>query len=483
MYATTSLSNARRPVVNDAGVQLAILLAVGLLLRISTFGDPNLQIDESFYLLVGEEMHKGAIPYVDIWDRKPLGIFLTYWVFAFFRNGVLAYQIGAWLSASLTAFLVTRIASRWAPAPAALLAGCIYLATAGVLLGFGGQTPIFYNTFVACAALLVFRYGSEREDWQLYTAMLLLGVALTFKQTVFFEASFFGLLALGDHRSWRKALLSITLGILPFALIAGWYWLAGYWPQFFEAMVLANLDRPAHLSSIVRQNALMLAAELGPLLIANLYAFLFYRDTFPARSLALWLFAAVLGFFSVPFVVEHYALPALVPLCIVAAAAFAARPLGPLLALGVGLTAIMLSEPVNFDRHRRSAAGFAQMVSAIGPLHRGERLLVYDGPPLLYYAVGTRPMSVLAFPEHLNNVFEKDVSTIRTVPELRRVISMRPAAVVMAPIPITPPDPATYRQLLSYVRSQCAPPVAIDLVEPFGKPSPHIVYAKCGRAR
>ncbi|HET9630369.1 MAG TPA: hypothetical protein VFP14_12895, partial [Novosphingobium sp.] len=90
-------------------VQFCTLIAASLLLRLATFGDPNLHVDEGFYLLVGQEMHHGAVPYVDIWDRKPLGLFLIYWVFAAFPNPVLAYQLGAWLAASLTAFIVCRI--------------------------------------------------------------------------------------------------------------------------------------------------------------------------------------------------------------------------------------------------------------------------------------------------------------------------------------------------------------------------------------
>ncbi len=46
-------------------------LAVALLIRGPTFGYPLLHIDEQFYLLVGDRMLHGALPYVDIWDRKP----------------------------------------------------------------------------------------------------------------------------------------------------------------------------------------------------------------------------------------------------------------------------------------------------------------------------------------------------------------------------------------------------------------------------
>ena len=51
---------------------------LGLLLRGATLGYPIIHIDEQFYLLVGDRMLHGAVPFVDIWDRKPIGLFLIY---------------------------------------------------------------------------------------------------------------------------------------------------------------------------------------------------------------------------------------------------------------------------------------------------------------------------------------------------------------------------------------------------------------------
>ena len=46
--------------------------------RAQTFGNPVIGFDEQFYLLVGDRMIHGAIPFVDIFDRKPIGLFLIY---------------------------------------------------------------------------------------------------------------------------------------------------------------------------------------------------------------------------------------------------------------------------------------------------------------------------------------------------------------------------------------------------------------------
>lgn len=49
----------------SAGIVLA-LLAVALITRAGRIGDPAIQMDEQFYLLVADRMWHGALPYVDI---------------------------------------------------------------------------------------------------------------------------------------------------------------------------------------------------------------------------------------------------------------------------------------------------------------------------------------------------------------------------------------------------------------------------------
>ncbi|BCI72928.1 hypothetical protein SPKIRA_37580 (plasmid) [Sphingomonas paucimobilis] len=60
------------------GTVLLLLTLVALVARARTFGNPVIGFDEQFYLLVGDRVLHGALPYVDIFDRKPIGLFLLY---------------------------------------------------------------------------------------------------------------------------------------------------------------------------------------------------------------------------------------------------------------------------------------------------------------------------------------------------------------------------------------------------------------------
>jgi hypothetical protein len=59
-----------------------LLFAVAL--RWAWFGDRIAGLDEQFYLLAGDRLHRGVLPYVDFWNRKAAGLFLLYAAARFF---------------------------------------------------------------------------------------------------------------------------------------------------------------------------------------------------------------------------------------------------------------------------------------------------------------------------------------------------------------------------------------------------------------
>ncbi|MCH4090465.1 hypothetical protein [Acetobacter sp.] len=92
--AVTVLPNAKTRAVFPVS-----LLLFAIVSRVATFGNPLIHIDEQFYLFAGGRLLHGDLPYVQIWDRKPLGLFLLYAFFHLFGPWrFLAYQIGALLS-------------------------------------------------------------------------------------------------------------------------------------------------------------------------------------------------------------------------------------------------------------------------------------------------------------------------------------------------------------------------------------------------
>jgi hypothetical protein len=446
---------------------LCILLLAGLALRISTFGDTNLSPDDGLYFLVGQRMHDGVLPYVDAWDRKPLGLFIIYYLIAAVSTAVVAYQIAAWLFAAATAFVIHLILSRLSNRQGGLLAGIIYLLAICPLGGYGGQSPVFYNLLIAAAACLILgnfaRLAEGRAGWRIWTAMALGGLALTVKQTTFFECVFFGCYVLIALYRAGVPLPSIArqgagfavTGALPTLAIAAFYGASGHWPEYWQAMVTSNL-RPLPAQANVWSQVEGTGVQVAALVMAAVAALATMDAAKPRRFLVGWLVAALFGYLSVPNFFHHYFLPMLVPLSVAAGLLFARGGVGRVTFVATLFYTLLWYDPSDFDRTRASERSMQVMAEAIRRHGQGGDLFVYDGPPYLYALTGKRFLSPLVFPDHLNHAPERNVGHLRTDAEIDRILALQPRAVVFSFEPRNKPvNPYGFARVRAYVLANC----------------------------
>lgn len=448
-------------------VQLAILLVIALLLRCDTFGDPNLDDDDTFYYTVGIAMHHGALPYVDVWDRKPFGLFAIYYLITGISPAPIAYQIAASLFAAATAAVIAALGARWTKPLGGLLAGVCYLLWLAPTQGFGGQTPLFYNLFIAGAALLLVRSRQHLERGLIgrdaVLGMLLAGCAVTIKTTALFEAAFFGLFAVwtvarsghGGAVTLRHAALYAAIGAAPMLLIGAAYWLGGHGPEFWHAVVISNLRKPPPDFFSMGIRALIMFSYLAPLLILAIFG-LMDQEARSRHFMALWLVAALFGLVSVPRFYMHYALPLLVPLCVAASPFLARKGFGVAATVIVAGLSIWLTPPWQFEATAQSKLAIDRLAATTREHLGGGPLFVYDGPPELYALTGQRLITPLTFYAHLSDLAEKDVSHLSTLGETRRVLALRPGAVVMTkPLRSAPVNLETYGAVQAYIAQNC----------------------------
>jgi len=443
---------------------LAGFMVVALVLRASTFGNPNCLADDAFYFLVGQRMHDGVLPYVGIWDRKPFGLFAIYWAIAGISRHVIAYQLAATASAALTALVIFRLVHEWAPRRGGVLAGLAYLLLLGPLDGFSGQSPVFYNFGMALAAWLVWRGHAFGQTRRFAMAMVLCGCALTVKQTTLFEGLFLGGWSLWSlHRTGLgiralagSALTYAGLAAAPTLAIAAAYAAFGHGPAFWHAMVTSNLVKQPLLPGEMRHDAASLIVRIAIPAALALYG-LASREARPARAfLAGWLAAALVGLASVPHFFPHYALPLAVPLSVATGFAFA-RPRGGLVAFAlVLLNAFIWYDPFDRAWNLHAIASTDQLASAVVQHDHGRGLFVYDGPVLLYTITGRPFLSPLVFSHHLNQQIERNVSQFDTDAEVARVLARHPGAVVTTLVPRNHPVNAqTWGAVQAYVHANC----------------------------
>jgi 4-amino-4-deoxy-L-arabinose transferase-like glycosyltransferase len=445
----------------DAVSALLVLLGAALLFRAPFFGNPVIEGDEQFYLLVGDRMLHGLLPYV---DRKPVGLFLVYAAVRLLGGeGIWQYQTVAALFAAATAFLVSRIAARFAPRGAAVLAGVTYLAWLGVFGGEGGQSPVFYNLPVALAALLVLRAvaaGGGASGPRLLAlgggAMLAVGVAAQIKYTALFEGVFFGcaLLRQGRRSGLGTARLAvfgagwIVCALLPTAAALASYAALGEADAFLFANFASVFRRDTSAAGSSLERLARMAALASPLLFCAALGRWPRRppgiaarpEAAGAQDFALaWAAASVLGVLAFGTYYGHYALPVLVPLSAAAAAVLGAprpgvrvRPAAVLLPL-FGLAASLAMATIH-ARSRGSGAEVRLLAEAVR-LRPTECLFVFDGEPILYLLTGSCLPTRYAFPTHLNDLRDAGAIGVDQVAELRRVLATRPAYIVSSDRP------------------------------------------------
>jgi hypothetical protein len=452
--------------------QLLVLAAFALLMRASTFGHPAIHDDETFYFLVGQEMQKGALPYVDIWDRKPTGLFLIYYLIACISHSVLAYQLIATGFVVATALVIVLIAAETSSRWAGLLAGINYIALLMLFQGWGGQAPIFYNLPIAVSALLIIKAApglrTGTADWRVDLAMALCGLAIIIKQTTIVESAFFGLFCAwtlfrttGDKVIVARAALRwMALGAAPMLAVSAFYFLRGHWAVYWHAMVVSNLSKQPATTSSLLFRAINDYLFLMPLLCVVVLALLLRSDGINVGKhrnfLVGWTIAAWGGFFIVPNLYFHYLLPVLVPLCIVSGQLFARRDIGTIFAAILLMTTLLRYNFLSFSYTQAAQQSMASLVRSIRTHDNGRDLFVPDGPLLLYSLSGKRPMSPLAFPLHLNYEYERNVSHINTRAEVARILAKRPGVIVTSAFPSNrPPNNATRMLVWDYIFKNC----------------------------
>lgn len=425
-----------------------LFIVVALVSRSPMFGNPVIHIDEQFYLLVGQRMHAGMLPYIDIWDRKPIGLFLIYWASALGGGGIYAYQLAACAAAAATAFLVYRIALRIAEPAGAMVAGVGYLLFLLTFRGVGGQSPVFYNLIVVAAVLGTMRVLAGPKDESLLLKgmgiMLLLGIAIQVKYSVVFEGIFIGLALM--WRCWREraswaalvlhALAWVACALLPTGAALAYYAFLGEAGTFIHANFLSVFGREEPLWEGWRRLAISVAL-LTPFWIA---AVVVTRKASLATGrlraellfVRLWTIAATLGYLIFGSYYDHYVLPLLPPLAILAAPALARHGkftlLAPLLLLTGGISGgIKVYSEFRKEGNRQQV----EHISSIVAEHlNGGCLHVFEGPPIVYSLTGACISTRFVFPSHLNHLKEASALGVSVPNALKEMLARRPTVII-----------------------------------------------------
>lgn len=430
------------------GNRIVPVLLAAILARAATFGNPIVHVDEQFYFVAARAWLNGALPYVGVWDRKPVGLFAIYLPAAALGLplGIWAYQAMALASIVATALLVARLADRAGWGRGALGGAIAYVLWADLLEGQGGQAPIFYNLVMAgAAALAAPRDADDGGLARSLAAMALVGIALQIKYAVVFEGAFFGgWLLLREWRlarRWRIAAVALALvavAALPTAIAWFSFHLIGAGDAWSYANVTSILARRADPVIERYGNLAKMILIVSPLAAAAILARGRGDDARRAapamrRWLLAWLGISAFGVLVFGTWFDHYALPLIMPAACCASGFFGDHPVGRRIVLPLLVAALIGGQVTVIGKRvtRGTPAQFAALVRAIG---RGpECLYVYSGDPMLYPASGRCALSRYVFPSHLTRIREDGAIGVDQLAEIGRIMDARPAVVVVRP--------------------------------------------------
>ncbi|MCX5619073.1 ArnT family glycosyltransferase [Bombella pollinis] len=425
------------------------LLLVAYLSRAALLGNPFIFFDEEFYLFVGGRMLHGDLPYVDIWDRKPIGIFLIYEFFHLFGPyRIWAYQIGALLSAWLTSIFCLKIARSIAPIGGAFCAGCLYLIWSVGFGGMGGQSPIFYNTLITAAILIILQGLQKRTVKNLtisgWVSMVLFGLSIQIKPTVAFEGIYvalFLLYILYKHNIKILTLFITAFGwsitaLLPSFCVIVTYASLGHLSEWWFANVISIFLKqdPPHNTLISLWHWAHWGIILGVLFVSTIGGRFLLLKARPNNILHIfimgWAFTAFLGFFIFGSFATHYALPLFAPFFINAAPLWSAKVGRLWLTFLTGFGAVCAyysTEKVLSNGSQKDLTTITQLLSSAPGC-----VLMDHGPDIILDALPHYcPVTTLPFSWHLDSAPERKALPLDPATEIKRIFQTPPRYIIL----------------------------------------------------
>lgn len=432
---------------------MAVLLCLAVLAtRAIWFGDPVADIDEQLYSLIGQQMLQGQLPFIDLWDRKPFGLFalfaLAHWLFG---PGAIAYQLvaagftlaGATLTYSLARDLVDRFG--------ATVAGVLYTILISAYASYSGQSEAFHVPMMLAAIWLVRDPDHPGAPRRALAAMAVAGLALQVKYTVLPQCLLLGGWVLFSQ--WRRgaaparlatnAMLYALIGIAPTALVALYYTSIGGLNAFIQADFTSSFARAAAPLGRLNPQYALWANPITILVGLGLYAAARIRRPANMQRYGLhaaWLCSCLATVF-LPSTVYLYYYAALAPAAVLLATPLLDRrgPFGPMPALALLLLGFALIQvPNRYKLSQEERRATATLTQAISPhVSAQDCLWVFDGPTVLYRLTGSCLPTRFIYPDHLNNRLERHALGVSQLGEVQRILNNKPPVIVAADVPFT----------------------------------------------
>lgn len=292
------------------------------LYRKFTFEFSTMDWDEITYMIIGHGIRKGLVPFVDLWDIKPVGIYLIYSVSSFlFGYTFLAIR---WMTllfillGSLGIYLnLKKYNNKIGMLMGLVYAYCFFYFQAGL----SGNTEVYFNAFEIWS--IYFLLNTSKK----YFSAFLFGISFIVKYIVFFDGLliFFTYIFISKNiptiSSKIKKLFQLGLVIgIPFFTIFLFYFLTGR-TSFFIDSIFAVTGRYGKSLSFVNKlvSFITFFKVFIPFIVFILVLYIYKKNHRKILSkkwiiFIVWWAASWIGATWTGFLFDHYFLGTLSPL-------------------------------------------------------------------------------------------------------------------------------------------------------------------------
>jgi 4-amino-4-deoxy-L-arabinose transferase-like glycosyltransferase len=224
------------------------LLLTSFVVRLPYFFPAVLDWDESTFILMGQSVLDGHLPYTELWDNKPPLIFYIIASFLFFfGKSIVSVRIGATICVALVALFLYMIARRFLNRIPSIFASLLYVFGASFVLS--GQSALSEHLALAFLIPAIYLYYTRVKDLLKYFLMGLLAASASYIRTnmgIVCVAMglyiFLSFLIRGRLRKMLIGILGYALGIclVTLAMVIP-YFIAGQtgvlWPSLVKAPI------------------------------------------------------------------------------------------------------------------------------------------------------------------------------------------------------------------------------------------------------
>ena len=326
-------------------IVLIFFIILVSILRFSTFFQSVIDWDESVFLLMSKSLLDGNLPYTQIWDHKPPGIYLLFSLSQIvFGQSVISIRILTCIFVSISCFALYKSGNIFNSNNNynGILAGILYAFFSLKNGGLSANTELFFVFFNILAFHLVFLtlFSSNKQlnfyKFRFLIIGLIMGISLHIKYLVIFDFfAIFLILITYYFKSNERNIIELTKvyfclligAFIPFLLSTLYFMKSGHLNDYIYANFIANKIYSAETQfSLIYfiQVIIGQAVQNHPLwlclLITPFYIYIFVprksEESYKFYALLLWFFMAFIGTCATKKFYPHYFLQILPPLCL-----------------------------------------------------------------------------------------------------------------------------------------------------------------------